>query len=61
MHRFTISTCEAVPQFNDNLMTQVAKSKGCWELEQLNHLSLKIQEATSKNSVITEKKIRKIC
>ena len=61
MHHFTISTCETVPQFNDNLMTQVAEGKGCWELEQLKHLSLKIKEATSKNVVITEKKVRKLC
>ena len=48
MHHFTISTCETVPQFNDNLMTQVAEGKGCWELEQLKHL--KIKEATSSST-----------
>ena len=50
MHHFTISTCETVPQFNDNLMTQVAEGKGCWELEQLKHLSLKIKEAASSST-----------
>ena len=46
MHCFTISICETVPQFNDRLMTQFNEGKGTKGLEQLNHLSLKIQEAT---------------
>ena len=28
MHRFTISTCETLPQLNDNITTQVNKGKG---------------------------------
>ena len=56
MHHFTISTCEIVPQFNDSLRARYTERRGSKELQQLKHLSLKIQEATSKIVVITEKK-----
>ena len=48
MHRFAISTCETVPQFNQNLRTQYIEETGYQGIRTVKTLSLKIQEATSK-------------
>ena len=48
MHRVAISACETVLQCNAR--------NGTKEIDQLKHLSLKIQEETTKNVAITEKR-----
>ena len=58
MHRFTISLCKSVLEFNGNLMIQFLEGKGYQEIR-TKHLSLKIKEVTS-NIAITEKKEKQI-
>ena len=56
MHQFTISTCDVVLQFNDNLMTQFNEKKVYQGIRTVKYLSLKINKVTSKNVTITQKK-----
>ena len=56
MHCFTISICETVSQFNDNLKTNLIKGRGPNKLlEQLKSFFLKRKEGTLKSAAISGK------
>ena len=56
MHRFTISTCDTFPQFNDDLRTEFNEEKSYQGIRRIKTLSFKIQVTSKKVTIATKKR-----